>query len=377
MKILLVGPASPFRGGIANFNDSLCTVLDNKHDARIISFSLQYPSLLFPGRTQYEDSTSESAVHSINLINSINPFSWHSAAAEIAKMKPDCLVVHYWMPFFAPALGSIIRKVKDKIKVKTIGLLHNVEPHEGMLAGKRLGRYFFDSCDGFITMSSTVLSDLKNQGIDKPAILIPHPVYDIFGKPVSRQFACENLRLNCNQKHLLFFGIIRKYKGLDLLLEAFGRQRLSNLNIRLIVAGEFYEKERRYIDLVRKLGLKHKVIFTRGFVPKNKVAQYFAVSDLVVLPYLTATQSGVTQIAYHFNKPMLVTNVGGLKDVVASGKVGYVCEKDPDDIAAAIADFFENSRSSLFIENIKTEKKRFSWDAMVTGIEELYSEIKN
>ncbi len=375
MKILLVGPASPLRGGIANFNDSLFAALDKKHDAHIIGFSLQYPSLFFPGRTQYENITSGSEIQSINLINSINPFSWRSAAERIAKMKPDCLVVHYWMPFFAPALGSIIRQVKRKIRVKVIGLLHNVEPHEGMLAGKRLGRYFFDSCDGFIAMSSTVLADLKKYGINRPALQIPHPVYDIFGEPVSRQFACENLGLNCDQKHLLFFGIIRRYKGLDLLLEAFASPRLSNLNLKLIVAGEFYEQEDRYIDLVQRLGLKHRIVFTRGFVPKNKVAQYFAASDLIVLPYLTATQSGVTQIAYHFNKPMLVTNVGGLKEVVANGKVGYVCEKDPDEIAAAIADFFENSRSSLFIENIKTEKKRFSWDAMVTGIEVLYKEI--
>ncbi len=375
MKILLVGPASPLRGGIANFNESLYNAFDKKHDTHIIGFSLQYPSLFFPGRTQYEKGAPDTGIRSTNLINSINPLSWRSAAAGIVKMRPDCLVVHYWMPFFAPALGSIIRKVKRKIKVKVIGLLHNVEPHEGMPGGKRFGRYFFDSCDGFIAMSSTVLTDLKKYGIDKPALHIPHPVYDIFGDPVSRQFACENLGLNCDQKHLLFFGIIRRYKGLDLLLEAFASPRLSNLNLKLIVAGEFYEQEDRYIDLVQRLGLEHKILFTRSFVPKEKVAQYFAASDLIVLPYLSATQSGVTQIAYHFNKPMLVTNVGGLEDVVANGRVGYVCGKDPDEIASAIADFFENNRSAEFVENIKTEKKRFSWDAMVKGIEELLKEI--
>ncbi len=375
MKILLVGPASPLRGGIANFNESLYTAFDKKHDTHIIGFSLQYPSLFFPGRTQYEKGTPVTGIRSTNLINSINPLSWRSAAAGIVKMQPDCLVVHYWMPFFAPALGSIIRQVKSKIKVRVIGLLHNVEPHEGMPGGKRLGRYFFDSCDGFVTMSSTVLRDIKKTGINRPAVQIPHPVYDIFGEPVSRKFACENLGLNYDQKHLLFFGIIRSYKGLDLLLKAFANCKISHLNLKLIVAGEFYEHERKYLDLVERLGLEHKILFTRSFVPKEKVAQYFAASDLIVLPYLSATQSGVTQIAYHFNKPMLVTNVGGLEDVVANGRVGYVCEKDPDEIASAIADFFENNRSAEFVENIKTEKKRFSWDAMVKGIEELLKEI--
>ena len=375
MKILLVGPSSPLRGGIANFNDSLYSALDKKHEVHIIGFSLQYPSLFFPGQSQYEQGTSESGIRSEQIINSINPFSWFTTAGKIIKKKPGCLVVHYWMPFFAPALGTIIRLVKKKLDVRVIGLMHNIKPHESMPARRGLNNYFLNSCDGFITLSSKVLDDLKDSGINKPVKLIPHPVYDIFGEPVSRQIACDYLKLDPESNYMLFFGIIRHYKGLDLLLKSIASQKLSHLNLKLIVAGEFYENEKRYLDMVKELGLDKQVLFTGSFIPKGDVRHYFAVSDLVVLPYLRATQSGITPVAYHFNKPVLVTNVGGLKEVVPHGRTGYVCEKDPDEIAAAITDFFDNNRSPEFIENIKTEKKKFSWDAMVRGIEDLAAEI--
>ncbi len=376
MKILLVGPASPYRGGIANFNDSLYAALDISHDPHIINYSLQYPSILFPGRSQYERGAPHTRSRSRKLINSVNPFTWARSAGEIASMLPDLIVVHYWMPFFAPALGRIIRAVKRKIDVPVAGLLHNIEPHEGMPAGKRLNRYFLRSCDGFITMSSTVLNDLEKTGVKKPVVQVPHPVYDIFGEPVTRQFACDNLGLEPDSRHLLFFGIIRSYKGLDLLLETLVNRRLAHLDLKLLVAGEFYEDEGRYLDMVEKLGLEKRIMFTNSFVPKEEVAWYFAAADLVVLPYHSATQSGVTQIAYNFDKPMLVTNVGGLRDVVKHGRVGYVCEKDPDEIAAAIADFFDNNRAGEFISNIRKDKLNYSWASLAGGIEDLYSVIR-
>ena len=375
MNILLIGPSSPLRGGIANFNDSLFNALVKKHEARIISFSLQYPSLLFPGRSQYEPGTPRGNSRSVRLINSVNPFSWRHAADEAVRMNPGCILVHYWMPFFAPSLGSIIRRVKKKIDVPVIGLLHNVSPHEGMPGGKMLSGFFFDSCDGFIAMSSSVLSEIRSSGIDKPVRLLAHPVYDIFGKPVSRQLAYDRLNLDHGQRHLLFFGMIRAYKGLDLLIKAMAEDSLEHLDIKLIVAGEFYDNENKYLDLVEELGLKKKIVFTRSFVPEKLVAHYFAVADLVVLPYISATQSGITQIAYHFEKPMLVTDVGGLGEIVPHGKIGYVCKKDPGIIASSIADFFDNDRSSEFIKNIRSEKRRFSWRAMVEGIEDLAAEI--
>jgi D-inositol-3-phosphate glycosyltransferase len=371
LKILLVGPASPLRGGIANFNDSLFTALENEHDVHIIGFSMQYPSFLFPGKTQYETGARHISARSRQLINSVNPISWYAAASEIIKLNPDIILVHYWMPFFAPAFGTIIRRVRKVKKVKVIGIIHNLNPHERMPAGRLLSRFFLKSCQGFITMSSTVSRELEQARINRPVKMIPHPVYDIFGKSVSRQFAYDFLGLDPSRLYLLFFGIIRNYKGLDLLLKAMASTRLGNLDLKLLVAGEFYEEEKRYLDMVEELGLENKIIFTGNFVPREEVAHYFAVADLVVLPYLSATQSGIVQVAYHFEKPVLVTDVGGLKEVVPHGKVGYVCEKDPEAIAECIADFFTNERSELFIRNIKTEKRKFSWQSMVSGIEEL------
>lgn len=377
MKIILIGPSSPLRGGIANFNDSLYAALEYNHDTRITGYSLQYPSLFFPGRSQYDRGAPSAGIRSSELINSINPRSWYKTADEIVKAAPDLIVVHYWMPFFAPALGKIIRLVKKKLDTRVIGLLHNVEPHEKMPAAERLNRYFLESCDGFMVMSSQVMNDLENTGVRRKVRQVPHPVYDIFGEPVSRQFACDYLGLDPGQHHLLFFGIIRSYKGLDLLLKSMASKRISHINLKLLVAGEFYENENGYLDLAEHLGLEKKILFTKSYVPKEEVTYYFSASDLVVLPYLSATQSGITQVAYHFDKPMLVTRVGGLEETVPHGRVGYVCEKDPDEIAAAIADFFDNDRAGEFSGNIKTEKKRFSWEAMVKGIEELADEIKD
>ncbi len=375
MKIILIGPSSPLRGGIANFNDSLYKALEKMHDPYVIGFSRLYPPLLFPGKSQYENRPSFSYIRGKNLINSTNPLTWRTTAREIVRMKPDCLLVQYWMPFFAPAYGYIIRHAKKRTGLKVIGVLHNIDPHEKMPGALNLNRFFLKSCDGFITMSSKVLEDLRKTGIDKPAKMVPHPVYDIFGDPVSKNDACDHLGLDPDQKYLLFFGLIRNYKGLGLLIKAMSKGSINHLNLKLLVAGEFYEDEKKYRNMVKELGLEERIIFTEGFVPKEEVGYYFSASDLVILPYLSATQSGVTQIAYHFNKPVLVTDVGGLQEVVFDGRTGYVCKKDPEEIAGSIADFFDNKKSAEFIQNIKNEKYRFSWDNMVQGIEILAEEI--
>jgi glycosyltransferase involved in cell wall biosynthesis len=374
LKIILIGPSFPFRGGIANFNDSLYNSLVSKHEVLIIGFSLQYPSLFFPGKSQFDSGNGRTPA-ARRMINTINPLSWFKTANEIARLKPDCVIVHYWMPFFAPALGTITRLVKKKTGTVILGLLHNIKPHEKMTGGNRLNSYFLKGCDGVIAMSSTVLDQLAGLGIDVPARMIPHPVYDIFGEPVSRPASLERLNLDAGQRHLLFFGLIRPYKGLDLLLKAFASSRLDHLNLKLIVAGEFYGDREKYYELAETCGIKDRVMFTSGFVPEGEVRYYFGASDLVVLPYLSATQSGVTQIAFHFNKPVVVTGVGGLKEMVTHGVTGYVCEKDPDEIASAIADFFDSGKSPAFTANIENGKKRFSWDEMVKGIEALHSEI--
>ncbi len=371
MKIILTGPSFPFRGGIANFNDSLYNALVNEHDVQIIGFSLLYPAFLFPGKSQYENGSEKAGHVSGRLINSINPLSWFSAAGEIAGKRPECVVIHYWTPFLAPALGTIARLVKRRSDVKVIGLIHNITPHEKTPASPILNKYFLKSCDSFITLSLPVHDELQSLGIQKPVRVIPHPLYDIFGEPVSRQVACRHLDLDEHQYHILFFGMIRQYKGLDLFLKAGASSRLEHLNLKLIVAGEFYEGRDKYSRLVKELGLEKKVIFTDGFVPGSEVPYYFGAADLVVLPYRSATQSGVTKIAFHYDKPVLVTNVGGLDQEIANGVTGYVCSKDPDDIAVSIADYFDNRRSDEFTENIRTVKKRYSWEELARGITEL------
>jgi len=327
----------------------------------IYSFSLQYPSFLFPGTTQKETSTLGSediVIH--ETINSINPFSWLKTALLIAKEKPDFLVVRFWLPFMAPALGTIIRWVKKRLEVKVIGLLDNVIPHEKRVGDRPFTQYFINQCDSFVVMSSSVLQDLKQFDDQKPSKLLYHPVYDHFGSSVEKGLARKHLALSDNDKVILFFGIIRKYKGLKLLLEAVSRMR--NLeNVRLVVAGEFYEEKSSYLKCIEELGLQDNVVIHSGFVDQNKVKFYFSAADIVAQPYLSATQSGVTQIAYHFGTPMLVTDVGGLAEMVPDKKVGYVCKVDSGSIASSLDDFFDQNRGAEFQSGINIEKERFGW----------------
>ncbi len=377
LRYLLIGPAYPFRGGIANFNEALCRSLSSSgHSSEIVSFTLQYPSLLFPGKTQFEKGAPPGDINIKRIINPLNPFSWFKTAAYAAKLHPCCLIVHYWLPFFAPAYGFILRRLKKRFNVKIIGLVHNVDPHDRFPLAKRFTRYFLKGCDGFVVMSESVKQDIENLGINRPSVCVPHPVYDTFGKAVDKKDACSFLKLDPAKRYILFFGIVRKYKGLDLLLKALSDERLKDMNVNLIVAGEFYEDPDYYKQMVRDLNLKGKVGFTEGFVPKEKVKYYFCSADMVVQPYRSATQSGVTQIAYHFARPMLVTGVGGLPGMVPDGRVGYVTNPSPVEIADAIYDFYINEREKEFTENVEIERKRFTWDAMVEGIESLTCQIE-
>lgn len=376
MKAVIVGPAHPFRGGIANFSEALCqSFLENGIDAEIVTFTMQYPGFLFPGKTQFAEGDGPKGLKITRLINSVNPLSWNTAANYISKQQPDILIVMFWMPFMAPALGKVARKVSKTTNCKVIGITHNVIPHENRIGDKQLTNYFVHSCDGYIALAKSVLEDLKEFTSNPNAIFIPHPIYNIFGNKVEKSEAKEFLKLNQQDKTILFFGIIRKYKGLDLLLEALGQDILKPLNIKLIVAGEFYEDKARYIEMIDKLSLKDNVIITEKFIPSEEVKYYFCASDIIVQPYHTATQSGVTQIAYNFDRPMLVTNVGGLAEIVPNEKVGYVTEKNPTSIANAIFDFYNNNREDEFSQNAAIEKEKFSWNNMVTGIIELVDNI--
>ncbi len=371
MKIIIIGPAFPLRGGIAHLNESLCRAFIKEGDSvEIVSFSLQYPSFLFPGKTQKEEGNPPTDITIHTKINSVNPLNWFGVASFIKKQKPDLVIIRYWLPFMAPCLGTIARLIKSP-STKIVAICDNVIPHEKRPGDKQLTQYFVNSCDAFVVMSKSVEDDLRKFDTTKPSTFIPHPVYDIFGKTVSKEEALKKLNLNPADKHILFFGFIRKYKGLDLLLKALGKIKNQKSNIKLLIAGEFYDNKEEYLQLIKENGLENNVIIRSDFIPSEEVKYYFCAADIVVQPYHTATQSGVTQIAYHFARPMLVTNVGGLAEIVTHNRVGYVTETNAKSIATALTDFYQNNREKEFSENAAIDSSRFSWENMVKGIKEL------
>jgi glycosyltransferase involved in cell wall biosynthesis len=294
---------------------------------------------------------------------------------KIRKQKPDILILKYWIPFLAPCLGTISRIIRSNNHTKIIVIIDNLIPHEKRFGDNILNNYFINSVDAFIAMSRSVFDDLDKFNVNKKKILGFHPLYDNFGKAISKENAIAKLCLDNNCKYMLFFGIIRKYKGLDILLEAFSDNRFKNYNLKLIVAGEFYEDEKPYHDLIKKYNLSESVILVSKFIPDDEVVNYFCASDIIVQPYKNATQSGVTQIAYHFEKPMLVTDVGGLKEIVPHDRVGYVCRPDSKDVANSLIDFFSKNRESSFIAAVKQEKSKYSWSKMIHNIKSLHREL--
>ena len=375
MKVVVLSTAYPFRGGIAVFSERLAKEFqDHGDEVRISTFKLQYPSLLFPGKSQYSSSDCPKELKIKQEVNSINPFNWIKIGRRIKKEKPDLLILKYWIPFMAPCFGIISRICRKNHHTKVVVVVDNIVPHEKRFGDKILSSFFVNSVDAFIAMSSSVLKDLELFDDKKPKILSPHPLYDNFGKSKTKQKSIRDLGLNPNDKHILFFGIIRKYKGLDLLLEAMANKDIKKLNIKLIVAGEFYEDSTLYFDIVKKHNLSDNIVFTNGFIPDEEVVNYFCAADLIVQPYRSATQSGVTQIAYHFERPMLVTNVGGLDEIV-NDKTGYACSPISEEISDSIIDFYTNERESNFVSGIKSEKKKYSWNYMIENIKLLYNKI--
>jgi glycosyltransferase involved in cell wall biosynthesis len=361
-RILIVGPAHPLRGGLATYNERLAEVLNEAgHECDILSFSLQYPKLLFPGKTQL---SSDSAPNSITIhaeINSINPLNWISVGLKYKKAKYDIVVFRYWMSFMAPAFGTIARIIKSNAHTKILAITDNVIPHERKFFDAAFTNYFLPVCDGFLTMSESVKQDLIDLKLTQPIAYVPHPMYDTFGTAIDKNEAKKLLGLDTDTNYLLFFGFIRKYKGLGLLLNAFADERLKALNLKLIVAGEFYEDKNPYLEQIEKLGLKDRVIVCDDFIPNNQVSTYFCASDVVVQPYLNATQSGVTQIAYYYNKPMIVTNVGGLAELVPNNKVGFVCNVSEQEIADAMYNLYTQQKEQAFTNAAEQEKQRFTW----------------
>jgi glycosyltransferase involved in cell wall biosynthesis len=373
LKIFIVGPAFPLRGGPAQFNENLCAELIKEgHDAQIISYSLQYPDFLFPGSSQYETSGSAPAGIKIHtLINTVNPLNWVRVAAFIRKNKPDFILFRYWLPFFGASLGAIARLVRSKTKV--LALTDNVIPHEKRPGDATLTSYFIKGCHGFIAMSKTVLADISKFTTNPNRVFSPHPMYETYGPGVSMKEAREKLNLHQYDKIVLFFGLIRHYKGLDILLEAMARPEVEAEHIRLLVAGEFYEDKQMYLDLIEKHGLRERVILHDRFISNEDVRFYFSASNLVAQTYRNATNSGVTMVGYYYEKPMLVTNVGGLAEIVPDQVCGYVVEKDVTAIATALVDYFKNHRENEFTENVRLEKKKYHWKEFINKLLELYN----
>ena len=373
MKIVIVGTSHPYRGGIAAFTDRLATEFVKEGvDIEVVTFKLQYPSFLFPGKTQYSDAKAPAGFPIERKINSINPLNWIKVGKEIRKKNPDIVIFTYWMSFFAPCFGKIARVIKRRCNARCIGLIHNMIPHEKSVLDKMFAPYFVKAMDGFVALSQSVLDDvasLDKQG--KPKCMVPHPLYDHYGEIMKRHEALKHLDLDPNYRYCLFFGLVRAYKGLDLLINAFADERLRKNDVKLIVAGEFYDDEKPYLEQIKKHNLEDFIIIENQYISDDNVKYYFNVADIVVQPYKSATQSGVTQIAYHFEKPMLVTNVGGLGEIIPDGKVGYVVEPKPSSIADALVDFFENGRFDAFVEGVRDEKQTYQWSNMTAAIKKL------
>jgi glycosyltransferase involved in cell wall biosynthesis len=331
------------------------------HSCEILSFSLQYPSLLFPGKTQFstDKAPADLVIHS--EVNSINPLNWIQVGNKFSKKKYDLVIFRYWMSFMAPSFGTIARALR-KSGARVIAITDNIVPHEKRFFDSAFTNYFLNSCDGFLSMSREVQKQAQALQPNKKVAYVAHPMYDMFGSAQDKKVAKEKLGLEPDTNYLLFFGFIRKYKGLNLLLNSFAKVNRSELKVKLIVAGEFYEDSAPYLAQIKELGLESDVVLKTDFIPNEEVSTYFSASDMVVQTYLSATQSGVTQIAYYYNKPMLVTDVGGLAELVPTGKVGYVCQQDEQEIAAALHDFYTAQREPTFARGVEEEKAKFTWE---------------
>lgn len=373
-NLVIIGPAWPLRGGLAAFDEKLATTFTQKGIISTIeTFSLQYPQILFPGKTQYREEPAPNNI-TINIsINSINPINWIWVGLKLKKAKPSLIIVRYWIPFLAPCLGTICRIARWNKHTKVIAIVDNMIPHEKRMGDTFFTKYLAHSVDGFLTMSEKVKKDVL-QFSTKPIIISPHPIFDHFGTPIDQEVAKKNLGFDKETKLILFFGFIRKYKGLDLLLKAMASDSIKALGIELMIVGEFYEDATPYHELIVSLGIKNRVHIKEGFIADSEVKQYVSSVDFIIQPYRNATQSGVTPLAYHFEKPMLVTNVGGLADTVPNHQVGEVVEPNPEAIAEGIVTLY-NHGAAHYLPKIRIEKQKYTWEQMADNFLHLHQQL--
>ncbi len=373
-QLIIIGPAWPLRGNLAAFDEKLANVfMQASINTKLYTFSLQYPGFLFPGTTQYSTDPAPEKLTIDVAINSINPFNWIKVGLKIKREKPDLIIVRYWIPFMAPCLGTILSIVKKNKHTKVIAIVDNMIPHEKRLGDKLLTQYFVRAVDGFLTMSQKVQNDVK-LFTNKPSCVSPHPIYDHFGEAIPTADARKFLHLDVNDKVILFFGFVRAYKGLDLLIEAMADPAIKAAGIKLVIAGEFYESPTPYLTQIEQLGLTDTISVYNQYIGEKEVTQYVSAADFIIQPYRNATQSGVTPMAYHFLKPMLVTNVGGLADTVPHDKVGLVVQPNPRSIAEGIVQLYERG-TAHFMPHLITEKKKYSWEQMRQSFLTLYQQL--
>lgn len=375
--VVFLGPAHPYRGGIASFTNRLAHEFNQQGwQSLVYTFSLQYPNFLFPGKTQYATEQEAYGLEIHQAVNSVNPLNWVKVGNELKRLSPDLIIVRYWLPFMAPAFGTILRRAKSNGKTKVVCIADNIIPHEKRLGDSLLTNYFQGAVDGFIAMSEQVIKDIDRLNIKQPKVLLPHPLFDHFGNKIVQSDAKKMLGFESEDNVLLFFGFIRKYKGLDLLLHAMADEGIKEKNIKLIVAGEFYEDEQSYRALVNDLQLSNTVTFINNFIPDEQVAVLMSAADALVQPYRHATQSGVTPLAMHFDLPMIVTDAGGLKEMVEDKVTGIVVEKSPESIASGIKEFFSMGKAH-FEPGVNAQKQKYVWSAMVDGITVFAKSISN
>lgn len=368
MKITIIGPAHPLRGGLASYNERIAKAFEDEgHEVNIVTFSLQYPNFLFPGKTQYSTDAKPDLDISV-AINSVNPLNWIKVGRQLKKQRPDLILCKFWLPFMGPCFGTILRIAKSNGHTKVASIIDNIIPHEKRLGDTAFAKYFVGAVDGFVVMSKSVGEDMRQFTLDKSVEFVPHPIYDNYGAIVPKTEAIEQLQLPPTNKYLLFFGFIRKYKGLDILLKAMADKRIHDLGIKAIIAGEYYDEQQQYLDLIEEYDLHQHIILKDDFIPNDEVRYYFGASDVVVQPYKSATQSGISQLAFHFEKPMIVTNVGGLPEIVNDGVSGYVTEVDSAAIADAIVDYYQHEQEAAFTEAVIEKKKEFSWERMTAAV---------
>ena len=373
MKIAFLSTFYPFRGGIAQFNASIYRALEQEHDVRAFTFTRQYPELLFPGETQMvTESDTVDKISSTQVLDTINPLSYFKTATAINAWEPDLLVMKYWMSFFGPSLGTVARRMKPRTKVITV--LDNVIPHEKRIIDRPFTSYFLNQNDGFVAMSDAVRDDLLSLNPrSKKVIRLEHPVYDHFGSKPTRDEAHEQLKLDKDKKTILFFGFIRKYKGLDLLIEAFDGLDES---YQLVIAGECYGSFDEYAARIERAQFKKNIHTFNTYITDEQVPLFFAAADTCVLPYRSATQSGITSIALHFEVPIIATDTGGLKEIVKHDETGLIVnEVKPEAIRDMIQTFFKTGRRAAFVEGIKALKDEMSWENFGKKIIAFYRQL--